>query len=295
MKTLNTCPLCSSENICHHFDVRDDFLTKEKFSIYICKDCGFRFTNPRPESENLASYYCSDEYIAHSNTRRGLVANIYQVVRNFTIRRKVQYLAVKREQGHILDIGCATGEFLHAFTKRGWHATGVEPDRNAATFARTKYGLNVFPEEQIEKFSDSTFDIVSMWHVLEHVENFHQRIKEIKRILKPEGILVIAVPNPNSYDAIDYGSFWAAWDVPRHLSHFSQSNMKRLCSEKYGLKYVNTVPMLFDSFYVSMLSEKYKGTPVGFIHGLISGLRSNVSASKSGEYSSLTYLFQKEI
>lgn len=293
MKTLNSCPLCSSQNIKSHLNIKDHFLTKEDFSVYECSECGFRFTNPRPEDENLGAYYKSEEYIAHSNTRKGIVANIYQIVRNFTIRRKVQMLAGKRREGSILDIGCATGEFLDAFQKRGWKAYGVEPDLDAARYASSHYGLNVYPEDQIEKFENESFDIVTMWHVLEHVSDFHQRIKEIKRILKPEGIIVIAVPNPDSHDAIEYGIFWAAWDVPRHLSHFSQENIQKLCGEYNGMDYVNTVPMLFDSYYVSMLSEKYKGTKLGFLHGILSGLRSNVSASKTGEYSSLTYIFKK--
>ena len=132
-----------------------------------------------------------------------------------------------------------------------------------------------------------------MWHVLEHVEDFHKRIKEIKRVLRPGGILTIAVPNPESADAVHYGHWWAAWDVPRHLSHFSQKNIYQLCESIHGFKQVNTVPMLFDSFYVSMLSEKYKGTSLGFLHGVIEGLRSNIMASSSGEYSSLTYIFEK--
>ncbi|PLW96612.1 MAG: methyltransferase [Marinilabiliales bacterium] len=293
MKTLNSCPLCNSESIENSFDLKDHFLTKETFSVFQCKDCGFRFTNPRPEAEHLGSYYKSENYIAHSNTRKGIIAGIYQVVRNFTIRRKVQMLAGKQRQGHILDIGCATGEFLNAFSKRGWKVSGIEPDSDAAEYASKNYGIDVYPESEIEKFKDDTFDIVTMWHVLEHVEDFHKRIKEIKRVLRPGGILTIAVPNPESADAVHYGHWWAAWDVPRHLSHFSQKNISQLCESVYGFRHVNTVPMLFDSFYVSMLSEKYKGTSLGFLHGVIEGLRSNIMASSSGEYSSLTYIFEK--
>ncbi len=293
MKTLNNCPLCHSEKINRHLNLRDHFLSKENFSIYQCDDCGFRFTSPRPETDELGGYYKSDEYIAHSNTRKGLVANVYQIVRNFTIRRKVNLLSSGRAAGHILDIGCATGEFLHAFAQKGWMTTGIEPDADAAEYAVKNYGLEIHGESQIEKFENNSFDIVTMWHVLEHVEDFHQRIQSIKRILKPGGLLVIAVPNPDSYDASEYASFWAAWDVPRHLSHFSQKNINTLCDVQNGFHHVKTVPMLFDAYYVSMLSEKYKGTNAGFLHGLISGLRSNISASKSGEYSSLTYIYKK--
>ncbi len=293
MKRLNNCPLCFAEAIKPYLQVEDHFLSKEVFVIHRCEACGFRFTNPRPQSEQLAAYYKSDAYIAHSNTHKGMVAKIYQWVRKRTIRKKVARLRGEELHGDLLDIGCATGEFLHAFQQHGWTVAGIEPDQDAASYARTHYGLSVYPEAQLDHLPDASFDLITMWHVLEHVEAFRQRMETVIRLLKPGGRVVIAVPNPDSYDARHYGSFWAAWDVPRHLSHFSQDDMHALCVDQLGLEARSIHPMPFDSFYVSMLSEKYRGKPLGFVRAIFVGLFSNLSAIRSGEYSSLTYVFRK--
>ena len=293
MKILNNCPLCNSEQIIAVHKIPDHFLSGQVFTVSQCNECGFRFTNPRPNADALGAYYQSNAYIAHSNTQKGFIAFTYQRIRNYTIHRKIARISALHPAGSLLDIGCATGEFLAACRKKGWKVTGVEPDEKAASFATQHFHLNVFPETALKTFADGSFEVITLWHVLEHVDSLHERVEEIYRLLAPGGLAVVAVPNPACYDAHHYGTFWAAWDVPRHLSHFSPSNMISLFCSSHGFRYLKSFPMLFDAFYISMLSEKYRSRKMHFFRALSSGIVSNFNAMKTGQYSSLTYIFIK--
>ena len=289
------CPLCGCTNIETHLQVTDNFLTGEEFTISRCHDCGFRFTNPRPEAEQLGRYYKSENYIAHSNTHKGFIARLYQMVRNQTLQQKYRLIAKSVPKGTILDIGCATGEFLSVFKSKGWKSIGIEPDSDAAGYAKTNYALDVFGENELNSLPANSCDVITMWHVMEHVDDLSTRVEQIKRLLKPGALVFVAVPNPNSWDAVHYDKNWAALDVPRHLSHFSQSNMQFLFVTNKNFEIVNTLPMIFDSFYVSLLSEKYLKSVGGIFRAFFVGLRSNIKASQNGEYSSLIYVFQKKM
>ena len=294
MKTLTLCPLCGCPHIDNYLTVTDNFLSGEEFTIYRCHDCGFRFTNPRPEAEQLGQYYKSENYIAHSNTHKGIIAQLYQMVRTQTLQQKFRMISKSVPRGTIMDIGCATGEFLSVFKNKGWNATGIEPDSDAANYAKKQFRLDVFGENELNTLPSNLCDVITMWHVMEHVDNLAERVDQIQRLLKPGALAFIAVPNPNSWDAVHYGKNWAALDVPRHLSHFSQANMKSLFSENKNFEWVNTLPMMFDAFYVSMLSEKYLKSMGGIFRAFFVGLHSNIKASQSGEYSSLIYVFRKK-
>lgn len=289
------CPLCGCTNIENHLQVIDNFLTGKEFTISRCHDCGFRFTNPRPEAEQLARYYKSENYIAHSNTHKGFIARLYQMVRNETLQQKYRLIAKSVPKGTILDIGCATGEFLSVFKSKGWKSIGIEPDGDAAGYAKINYALDVFDENELNTLPENSCDVITLWHVMEHVDDLSTRVEQIRRLLKPGALVFVAVPNPNSWDAIHYGKNWAALDVPRHLSHFSQTNMQFLFLEKKKFEKVNTLPMMFDSFYVSLLSEKYLKSVGGMFRAFFVGLHSNIKASQNGEYSSLIYVFRKKL
>lgn len=291
METLASCFVCGATNFINFRNCKDYLVSKQEFSIVECTACSFRFTNPRPLPKDLGKYYESDEYISHSNTQKSLLDKVYQAVRKYTIGKKVALLNSLSEKGRLLDIGCGTGEFLHASKIDGWEVNGIEPGDKARDFAIQQYGLEVKEEAGIITLPKHSFDVITLWHVLEHVPALNERIKEIKGLLKPTGVLIIAVPNSASWDAQYYKEYWAAYDVPRHLYHFTPTTIEKLF-KKHEFILSQTLPMKFDSFYVSLLSEKYLHKQSKFISAFFKGLKSNRAASGSGNYSSLIYIFK---
>lgn len=295
IENIKNCPVCGSKKIEKAIETKDFFLSKEDFSISKCVKCGFHFTNPRPSQENLGPYYESEEYISHSNSNQGLFGFLYQKVRKYTLGKKYELVNSYKNGDKILDIGCATGQLLKEFKCRGWEAIGVEPDADARAFAEKKYNLKVFSEEQINQLEDQSFDVISMWHVLEHVSNLDQRMQDLKRLIKANGVLFIALPNIESWDAKHYGKYWAGLDVPRHLYHFNKSNVK-LLFEKHDFIVHKILPMKFDSYYVSLLSEKYKENPLYYPAAFFKGFYSNLKAKKTEpNHSSLIYVIKPKI
>ena len=293
MKQIDTCPVCNKSEFLPFLNCIDYTVSRETFSIVYCKNCGFKFTNPRPADADLGKYYKSENYISHSNTKKGIVNYLYQTVRKYTLGKKLDLINSLNQKGKLLDIGCGTGEFLNACKMDGWETTGVEPDQDARALGIKNYGINVLQEEALKTLPEAGFDIISMWHVLEHVPNLNERVGELKKLLKPSGSIIIAVPNCSSKDALDYKEFWGAYDVPRHLWHFTPKDIKALFSSQ-GMKVEQILPMKFDSFYVSLLSEKYKTGSANLLRGFLSGLSSNMAASKTGNtWSSQIYIIKK--
>tara|TARA_R110002049_G_scaffold98598_12_gene240078 strand:- start:5020 stop:5907 length:888 start_codon:yes stop_codon:yes gene_type:complete len=293
MNNRKQCPICNGESNSPFLVCKDNTVSKENFKIVSCDDCGFKFTNPIPEENKIGDYYKSEEYISHSNTKKGLVNKAYQTVRNITLKQKENLISEGRAKGILLDIGCGTGEFLNYCIQSGWNGEGIEPDESAQKLGKENYGITVSPESRLSDISEKTIDVITMWHVLEHVYHLKERVETLKRILKDDGTIYIAVPNYESYDAIKYKEHWAAYDVPRHLYHFGKSDIKRLM-EKSGM-YVDAIhPMKFDSFYVSMLSEKYSTGKINFVSALMTGLKSNSEGAKTMNYSSLIYKIKKQ-
>ena len=294
MILLDKCPVCLEKNLVNKLDCTDHTTSKEKFKIVSCETCDFTFTNPRPKEKSLGDYYKSDSYISHTNSDRGLFNWLYQTVRRYAIGTKLSLLKKVTGLGFHLDIGCGTGEFLNACKQAGFKAKGVEPSRIARVQAIKNYKLSVSEDSSLDQFKDNTFDSISMWHVLEHVPRLNKTITELKRILNKNGKVIIAVPNYKSWDAKYYNEYWAAWDVPIHLWHFSKETIKLLLNKK-GFKLIKTKPMLFDSFYVSFLSEEFKTGNKRFITGFIIGVISNIIGlcTKRG-CSSTIYVFEKE-
>ena len=289
---INNCPVCESSDLADYLHSQDHFLSKESFTITSCNDCGFLFTNPRPDEEALPRYYESEAYISHSNVKKGLISSLYQSVRKYTLRKKVGLLTSYIKTGHALDIGCGTGEFLKSLSKSKFEVTGIEPNEGARNFARNNYGLEVHDENHLRKFANESFNVITMWHVLEHVSNLNERISMIKGLLKKSGILIVAVPNPESFDAEFYHAHWAAWDLPRHLYHFKKQDIFSLF-KKVDMEIVKIHPMVFDSFYVSLLSEKYKTGSANLIRPFFVGLISNLKAVlHTKNYSSQIYVIR---
>lgn len=291
MEELKNCPVCESQKFDSFISGKDYFLTGESFNIVKCRECGFRFTNPRPKAEELGKYYESAEYISHSDTRKGIFAWVYQLVRKYTLNRKLSMIGKFQRKGEILDIGCATGQFLNHMTQHGWSATGIEPDDKTRARAISEFGLKVFTEVQLNSFEKSSFDVITMWHVLEHVSDLNGRLEQLATLLKPKGYLIIAVPNCNAYDAKIYGQFWAGYDLPRHLYHFTKEDIKLLL-ERHGFTIVNILPMKFDAFYVSLLSEKYMSGKMRWLPALWNGFWSNIKSGQKNGYSSQIYVIK---
>jgi 2-polyprenyl-3-methyl-5-hydroxy-6-metoxy-1,4-benzoquinol methylase len=292
---LKECPICGSKKQKLSIKTRDYFLSQEEFNICECQKCGFQFTNPRPVKAALAPYYKSEEYISHSNSNQGLIGFLYQRVRNYTLRKKYQLITSYKSGDQILDIGCATGQFLNEFKRRGWSCTGIEPDETARKFAHDKFGLKTYDEDQIANFEDHSFDVISMWHVLEHVANLEDRVKELKRLIKDNGCVFIALPNIDSWDAKHYKEYWAGFDVPRHLYHFRKEDVENLFIN-LGFKMHQILPMKFDAFYVSLLSEKYKKNSLYLFSAFFKAMYSNFKASKQRpNHSSLLYVLKPRV
>jgi 2-polyprenyl-3-methyl-5-hydroxy-6-metoxy-1,4-benzoquinol methylase len=292
MLTIEKCLVCGSANFEPFLVCKDYTVSQEQFNIVSCKGCGFKFTNPRPDNAVLGNYYKAESYVSHTNSKKGIVNKLYHTVRNYTLKSKIQMVSGYVSRGTILDYGCGTGMFLSAINKAGWETFGMEPDDSARKMASER-GLNVFSDKDRVSacVTDKKFNAITLWHVLEHVTDMPETLSFFKNKLNKDGVLIIAVPNHASYDAEYYKEFWAAYDVPRHLHHFDIKSMTSLV-EQAGFKLQKTKPMKFDSFYVSMLSEKYKTGSVNLLKAFWIGLKSNLKAKNTHSYSSTIYIFR---
>ncbi|MCU0359287.1 MAG: methyltransferase domain-containing protein [Bacteroidia bacterium] len=293
MNKLNSCPVCGSQNHSRFIQSKDFFLSHEIFGIEICNDCGFKFTNPRPSDSDLGRYYQSQEYISHSNTKKGLISKLYQWVRRFTLSSKEKLLLSYVSRGTLLDYGCGSGHFISYCQNKGWKVSGVEPDDRARAFAASSV-RSVYKsiEDLLSQDQQKTFSAISLWHVLEHVSDLETLMGFLKQVLEKEGVLFVALPNIRSFDANKYKDHWAALDLPRHLYHFERNTLQKFMN-KHGFDLIAIKPMYFDSFYVSMLSEKYRHGRLRLFAAALTGLMSNIKAINSKEYSSLIYVLKR--
>lgn len=292
MIVYRSCPNCGDANISKILCVKDYTVSGEEFEVWECENCTQRFTQNVPDQQNIEKYYQSENYISHSDTSKGLINNLYHKVRKKTLvqKRKLIEKTTGKSSGNILDVGSGTAAFLNEMKNAHWNCTGIEPDKNAREKALELYGLNLKDAEAVYSLSPESFNAITLWHVLEHVHNLHKYVEQLKNLLSKDGKLFIAVPNYTSADAKIYHQFWAAYDVPRHLYHFSPKSMKYLLNA-YGLKLEEMRPMWYDSVYVSMLSEKYKTGDSHPIRALINGTVSNMeTVFDKTKCSSLIYI-----
>lgn len=292
---ISRCPACGSDHISSLFTAVDYTATGETFGVWECESCGMRFTQDAPIEQEAARYYHSPDYISHSDTRKGLVNKLYHYVRSIMLRRKAGLVmrAIGRKEGNLLDIGAGTGYFAAEMKKYGFYVNAVEPDKGARETAARIFGIAEQEPAALASFADDSFDAITMWHVLEHVYRIAEEWQQLHRLLRDNGRLIIAVPNCVSADAAHYGAKWAAYDVPRHLWHFSPRTM-RLVAQQHGFRLESVHPMPFDGFYVSMLSEKDRGSSLPFLRGCAVGLRAWIASLCNKEKSSsLIYIFRK--
>jgi SAM-dependent methyltransferase len=268
---------------------KDHTVSGESFQLKYWKDYDMLVTHPKPKLEELSGYYESEDYISHTDSKASLLDKIYQRVKQIMLNKKLDILSsFHQNKGSLLDVGAGTGDFLIAAKKNGWITSGVEPNQKARSLAHKK---NITLVEEIDLLPSQKYDVITLWHVLEHVPNLFEYIEKLKSLLKDNGTLIIAVPNYKSFDAVTYKKHWAAYDVPRHLWHFSSTGIQNLFTQ-YNLSLQKTYPMTFDAYYVSLLSEKYKASSFQKFKALRTGFLSNLKAKQTGEYSSLIYCFK---
>lgn len=290
----SNCPVCGSADINPLLTVKDHSVSKEDFVIWQCSNCSLRFTQDVPDESLIGSYYQSSDYISHSNTSKGLINQLYQKVRNYTLNQKADLIIGETaKRGKILDLGAGIGAFLNTMKEKGWEITGIEPDAGARQQAKNLFNIELQETNALAQLSANGFDAITLWHVLEHVHQLHTYVERLKSLLRPNGKLFIAVPNYQSLDSSIYKLYWAAYDVPRHLYHFTPRAIAILM-EKHGLKLISKKPMWFDSFYISLLSSKYKSGKTKWIGAGLNGLRSNLKALfNKDNCSSIIYIIEK--
>ncbi len=280
------------ENSTIFLEVNDHSVSGETFQLIKNETLDFLETKPQPDANDLPIYYSSEDYISHTNTKRNFFEKTYHIIRRIALNNKLKLInSLHTNERSLLDIGCGTGDFLNVAKQNKWKVVGIEPNESARQIAIKTAGNVVFDNDKLDELPRHSFDVITLWHVLEHLPNLNNTLETIKSLLKPNGALIVAVPNYNSFDAKYYKQYWAAYDVPRHLWHFSQKAIHGLFANKQ-MKVTKTKPMYFDAFYVALLSEKYKIGRMRFLRAFWVGLKSNISGWRTSEYSSLIYVIE---
>lgn len=293
---IKACPLCGSLHLEHVMTCTDFYASGKPFELFRCKNCSFIFTQGAPVGKDMDKYYESSEYISHTDTKKGIVNTLYHQVRKYMLNRKARLVSRTShyQSGKLLDIGTGTGYFPAAMIKRGWTVEAVEKNAQARGYAKERFGLDVKSEEMLHTFTADTFDVITLWHVMEHLENLNETWDLLYHLLNDKGVLIVALPNQASYDAKKYGPNWAAYDTPRHLWHFTPATIQQQAS-KHGFIMAERHPMPFDAFYISMLSEKNMKRSFPFLRGIYTGILAWFNAVMRKERSSsMIYIFRKK-
>lgn len=295
MVSHDRCPACSSAGIEFFIDCSDHFLSGENFRLFRCRDCSFIFTQGHPGEAESQKYYESQEYVSHDDKAKGLTNSLYYLARTIMLRKK-RNLVIKMtglKQGSLLDTGCGTGHFAGVMKKAGWDVTGIEPNLKAREYAAERFGIKTLAAGETASLADSSYDCATLWHVLEHIHDLKGYTRDLYRILKPDGVCLVALPNTSSYDCRHFGEYWAAWDVPRHLWHFNPGSFIPFATAA-GFLTEEIRPMPLDILYISVLSSRYKGSSFPLLTGMLKGswflLKSLVNRQTSG---SLIYVLSK--
>ncbi len=290
----DSCPICGHADCRPVFQVVDQLVSQQSFQLIECPHCSVRLTQDAPGAADSGAYYQSDEYISHTNTRQGLINQIYQLVRRRTLSQKIKWVerATGLSGGRVLDVGSGTGAFVSALRRSGWRADGLEPDAAARQVGLRDYGITLMESDQLYQLPSGEFDAITLWHVLEHVHDLHGYMKEFRRVLKSGGRLLLALPNHTSWDADHFQQWWAAYDVPRHLYHFAPDSIRAL-AKRNGFECQSLRPLWYDAFYIALLSHQHQCGQNRWLSSMYVGLRSNWRAYFDRERgSSLVYVLK---
>lgn len=295
IKFMETCPICSSHDSIDFLQTNDFAISGESFLLKQCRDCRFIWTANAPTIELSSKYYESEDYVSHSDTSKGFINKLYHSGRNYMLKQKFRLINRYNSTGRILDIGCGTGYFINYLANRGYDTKGIEISEDARSFAKSNFDLEVYhPDWFLNDSGKATYDIITLWHVLEHLHDFNKYLERIYESLESSGSLFIAVPNHTSFDAKKYKEYWAGYDVPRHLWHFSPNDIKSLMA-KYNFEIISMKMMPLDPFYNAMLSEKYKKNKGSMISagwfGLTAFLKGKLNVERA---SSIIYIMKKK-
>ena len=234
------CNVCQSDDTVVLYEGRDRLHgLGGPFKLVKCQQCGLIYLNPRPTREEMGRYYPPDyePYAQDVERAKGLLSGLDY---RYGVAKRCRTITKGKEPGRILDVGCGAGHFLNGMKQRGWQPFGTEVSEEAATYARERFGLEVFVGELEEaELPAAYFDAITLWHVLEHLHDPLASLMEISRLLKDGGLLVFAIPNWHSLDARLFGEFWVGLDVPRHLYVFPRPALEKLLA-RAGLKIVET-------------------------------------------------------
>lgn len=296
--TIDKCPLCDGSALERNLTCVDHYVSGEAFYLCRCADCGFLFTQDFPVEEEIGRYYEAVDYVSHTDTHKGMVNKLYHRVRNYMLGRKARLVehATYGKKGRLLDVGTGTGYFPNTMRNRGWQVEAVEKSPQARAFAKQHFNLDIKPDSALPdgEWPKGSFEVITLWHVMEHLQHLNETWDRLYDLLTEEGVLVVAVPNCSSYDAEKYGAYWAAYDVPRHLWHFTPVTMQQFAS-KHGFIMAERHPMPFDAFYVSMLTEKNMNRSCPFLRGMLTGTLAWLSSLvKKERSSSMIYVFRKK-
>lgn len=294
--SIHACPVCGDTRLKQTMTCTDATATGETFELHACQACGFVLTQDAPVAQEIGRYYAVPNYISHTDTRKGAANTLYHYVRAYMLGRKARLVAdeAHRKTGRLLDIGSGTGYFAHTMLRRGWSVEAIEKSTAARAYAWEKFGLELKPEDALQTMQPSSFNVVTLWHVLEHIEPLNETMEILHQLLTDKGVLIVALPNCSSYDAKHYGAHWAAYDVPRHLWHFTPTTIHHLAA-RHGFIMAARHPMPFDAFYISMLSEQQRGSRYSLLRGAAVGLLAWFSAlGRKEQSSSMIYVFRKK-
>ena len=287
---ITHCPACLKIDIAFSKTVKDHSTSKEAFDIWSCGTCSHIFTNPRVGEEEIGPYYDNPDYISHTDDDSSIFAKVYQFLRDINLSWKHGHVAKHTVGNTLLDYGCGTGQFLEKMVSKGFQVQGVEINEGAREKA-SRFGSVHNSINEVR----GKVHAITMWHVLEHVYNIDGLLQDFKTKISENGTLIIAVPNPESHDAMHYGADWAAWDIPIHVHHFTKQSMKTAV-ERNGFKLQKVLPMALDSYYISLISEQYKeGASTKkarhWLKGFVRGMISNIKGGRDNK-SSLIYIFK---
>ena len=269
---------------------KDHLLSKEEFTVLFDHNQGIGQTQI-PTNFDANAFYPNENYASHQDQKKGLIGVAYNIIQHLMLRYKFSIIKQYSQGNSILDIGGGTGTFASFFKKKGFDVTLTEPNNRARIQASHK-GLLTFPTPT-DLPPQSAYSTLTLWHVFEHLPAPQKALQNYHKLLKNKGLLLLALPNYDSFDATYYQEYWAALDVPRHLWHYTPKGITSLVSEK-GFRFQKSYPLWFDAFYIAYLSEQYRKSKFPLLRGFFIGLFSNLSALFTGQYSSLIYIFRKK-